>query len=366
MTDVSSGEQGGLARLRRLSARVFGFRRAAPPAAPQPTCTWPLEGFFTCGTELLVNQQCLGQSFQTRTPTYELTITLPELDSTNALAPLRRPPWRFNGEGAAAVASVDADWGHLGGMASRKPDGTWTELPAYVRQCIVGARVEAENEEQFRTAVSALAGEIDPWWSSFADWIGVLTAQDHVGLGSRRHSILEYGVQAWSGDESGVRRAGSARLSANVRPYPEVLGRAQLQRAMNLAASGQRPPTEWLFIRDARSLLGSGEFRRAVIDAATAAELTLTALLDRHFAATSTGTKISEALLDRSQTLGGRCKLVNELMPGTLPARFQQEVTEPRNLAAHKGNLLTREAGEAAVAKATELVEVAYPLAGFV
>jgi hypothetical protein len=226
--------------------------------------------------------------------------------------------------------------------------------------------VEAENEEQFRTAAVALADELDVWWSSFTDWLGVLVAQDFVGLGTRRYSLLEYGFNAWSGDENGVRRAGTGKAVDRVQRYPEVLGPDQLQRAMDLAASGQRPPTEWLFIRDARSLLGSGAFRRAVIDAATAAELTLTALLDRHFAATSTDPAISEALLDRSQTLGGRCKLVNELMRGTLPARFQQEVTEPRNLAAHEGNLLTREVGEAAVAKATELVEVAYPLAGFV
>jgi HEPN domain-containing protein len=145
----------------------------------------------------------------------------------------------------------------------------------------------------------------------------------------------------------------------------EVLDRDQLQRAMDLAGRTARPPAEWLFIRDARSLLRAGEYRRAVIDAATAAELTLTALLDRHFSAKSTDAAISEALLDRSQTLGGRCKLVNELIPGKVPARFQQEVTEPRNLAAHTGNMLTRQTGEAAVAKATELVEVVYPRAGF-
>jgi hypothetical protein len=43
------------------------------------------------------------------------------------------------------------------------------------------------------------------------------------------------------------------------------------------------PPAEWLFIRDARSLLSAGDFRRAVIDACTAAELSVTALIDRKF-----------------------------------------------------------------------------------
>jgi hypothetical protein len=343
MTDAPPGEQetsarrgrrGGRARatIRRLSARVFGDRGHLSVAQQETGGgTWPLEGCFTCGG-LLVGQECLGQSFQTRTATYELTITLPELDSTNALAPLRRPPWRFNPGGQAPAAVVDAEWGELGNLRSRESaQAAWSEYPAFVRQCIVASTVEAENEEQFRTAAVALADQLDVWWSSFTDWLGVLVAQDFAGLGTRRYSLLEYGFNAWSGDENGVRRAGTGKAVDRVQRYPEVLGPDQLQRAMDLAASCQRPPTEWLFIRDARSLLGSGAFRRAVIDAATAAELTLTALLDRHFAATSTDPAISEALLERSQTLGGRCKLVNELMRGTLPARFQQEVTEPRN-----------------------------------
>lgn len=199
-----------------------------------------------------------------------------------------------------------------------------------------------------------------------SDWLGVLTEQDFVGLGQQERSILADGFHAWSGDENGIRRAGIDYVRHTVGGKVEVLNRDQLQRAMDLAAGAARPPAEWLFIRDARSLLRAGEYRRAVIDAATAAELTLTALLDRHFSETSTGPAISEALLDRSQTLGGRRKLVGELMPGHVPARFQQEVTEPRNLAAHTGDMLTKQTAAAAVAKATELVEGAYPLEAFV
>jgi hypothetical protein len=161
--------------------------------------------------------------------------------------------------------------------------------------------------------------ELAVWWASLTDWLGVLTVQDFVGLRTRQRSILADGFHAWSADTNGVRRAGYGTAVDTVQDYVDVLDRYQLQRAMNLAASGQRPPAEWLFIRDARSLLRAGEYRRAVIDAATAAELALTTLLDNHFSATATHTAISEALLDRSQSLGGRCKLVNELMPGTLP-----------------------------------------------
>jgi len=49
--------------------------------------------------------------------------------------------------------------------------------------------------------------------------------------------------------------------------WVEVLDRQQLQAATDLAASDSSPHVEWLFIRDARSLLNAGEYRRAVIDA---------------------------------------------------------------------------------------------------
>jgi hypothetical protein len=333
----------------QVADETIASMKDAPPGEQETSAqqetgggTWPLEGFFTCGSGLLVGHECLGLSFQTRTATYELTITLPTLDAMNALAPLRRPPWKFNREGQAPAASVDEEWGELGSLRTRNSDGTWPDYPALVRQCIVATSVEARNDEQFMTAAKVVADELALWWASLTDWLGVLTVQDFVGLGTQQRSILADGFHAWSGDANGIRRASYGAVVDTVQRYVDVLGQDQLQRAMDLAASGQRPPIEWRFIRDARSLLRAGEYRRAVIDAATAAELTLTELLDRHFSATSTDTAISEALLDRSQTLGGRCKLVNELMPGTLPGRFQQEVTEPRNLAAHTGHMLTR------------------------
>jgi hypothetical protein len=77
-------------------------------------------------------------------------------------------------------------------------------------------------------------------------------------------------------DFVGIRRAGYAIVVQSVQGYADVLGSDQLQRAMDLAAKGQRPLVAWRFTRHARSLLRTGAYRRAVIHAATVAELTLT------------------------------------------------------------------------------------------
>lgn len=182
-----------------------------------------------------------------------MTITLPELDAPDACAPLRRPPWKFNPAGVAPAASVDEEWGTVESARKRNSDGTWPAYNAAVRQCIVATTVEAGNDEQFREAAKVVADELAVWWASVSDWLGVLTAQDFVGLGTQQRSILSDGFHAWSGDAEGIRRAGYGSAIHVVPGLVEALNPDQLQRAMDLGASGQRPPAEWLLIRDARS-----------------------------------------------------------------------------------------------------------------
>jgi hypothetical protein len=324
---------------------------------------WPLEGFFTCGSGLLVVPECLGQSFQTRTATYELTIKLPELDAPDACAPLRRPPWKFNREGEAPTPSVHEEWGTVASTRTRNSDGTWPAYNAAVRQCIVATTVEAGNDEQFREAARVFAYKLAAWWASVTDWLGVLTGQDFVGLGTQQRSILSDGFHAWSGDADGIRRA-SCGSAVYVVPGPlEVLDRDQLQRAFDLGASEQRPPAEWLLIRDARSLLRARDYRRAVIDAGSATELALTELLDRRLAGVDP--VIRDTLMDRNRGLDRRADLTRALSAGTVPNTFAEKLNRPRTRATHGRETITMDQARDALTVATDIVEQAYPLANF-
>ena len=82
------------------------------------------------------------------------------------------------------MPAVDSDWGIV--VASRKGD----PLYAQVLECIVTSAVEAQDDEQFREAAKALGNELAIWWASVSDWLGVLTMQDFVGLGTTQRSIL--------------------------------------------------------------------------------------------------------------------------------------------------------------------------------
>lgn len=67
--------------------------------------------------------------------------------------------------------------------------------------------------------------------------------------------------------------------------FPGVGRRAgllgELRHVVKTAERGERLPSEHILLRDARASNLRGDFRRAVLDAATAGEMSLAALLDR-------------------------------------------------------------------------------------
>jgi hypothetical protein len=57
--------------------------------------SWPLEAAFRCGDGFLAAPDCLGQTFQSRTASHDISLTLPEMHEGS----IRRPSWRYVREG---------------------------------------------------------------------------------------------------------------------------------------------------------------------------------------------------------------------------------------------------------------------------
>jgi hypothetical protein len=324
---------------------------------------WPLEGFFTCaGGGLSVEIDCLGTTFESRTASHPLTVTLPQLDSRAPLAPLARPAWKFRraGKEKDSITVAHEDWGAIGGM---RVNGEQYPHYAEVQQCIIHSEIDAKDEWEFRNGVSAFGKELDAWWRAFTGWLGILLVQDFTQLGVTQLSILEYGFHAWSGDEAGQRHTPSGSALTVVRPIPELVTADILRTCADLARKSHEPPTEWVLIRDARSLAIAGEDRRALLDAGTAAELALTALLETHLF--PSGEAIQKALFERYKTLGGLKDLALQLIPQKVPEQLQDDLITPRNDAIHTGEQpVSRATALKAIAKATELVALLHPVGG--
>lgn len=327
------------------------------------TTAWPLEGHFACGNGFLVTPDCLGRSFGSRTQTYELSITLPALSDVPETTALRRPPWVYvlAGDDRDAYWSAD-NWGTIAGTGAGAP------TYAHIRRCVFHSEVAANDEAQFQDAAERFGDELATWWSSVCDWLDILTLQDFASLKRAQRSILNDSVQMWSGDSAGVREAGISYQVWTEGIYQvEVLDEVQLQAAMDLAARGAQPDSAWLFMRDARSLLNAGEYRRAVIDACTAAELAVTALIDQRFDTDGTGEAERKREFSNHHGLAKLKQLHKKRhAAGQLPKRLVDDVGAPRNKAAHKGAALSKVEAETAIKTAVQVVETAFPLSSAV
>ena len=203
------------------------------------------------------------------------------------------------------------------------------------------------------------------WWLRFAEWIGVATGQDLIGLGSRRRSRALDSVTLWIDRPADGQKSGFSTL--NLGDFRGSCGtpltKVQLARCMALTADATRPPLARLLLRDARSLIRFDECRRVVLDAGTATELALTAMLDKH-AAIANNPQVT-AKVRKTKMLGPLLKLADELLPDKLPDKLWERVIEPRNGATHEGQVPTKEAAEKAISTTAELLDMAYPLSDF-
>ncbi len=327
---------------------------------------WPLEGHVIVpGSGLVVRSDCLGRSFRScvrhSTGSYDLTIGLPRLDRGSVLDPLVAPEW----DSGPSLESELSDpyersiirWGEV------IPFG---ENHAYVFRCRYYTELPAsDNGELGETVWDDFNVRFELWWEAFTSWAAILASQDLVGPPEWDWSGPD--LEGWSIDAHGYPagfKTGKIVTKAHS-PTHRVLEFHDLEACVTAAGNLGTPPTVWLLIRDARSLLNAREHRRALIDAATAAELAMTRLIDKYLDDASVLDPLRKALARSSQTLGGKKAVLNLLRPDLLHTRVQADLIDKRNGASHEGEEFTQEEAQTALDIATAIVESAYPLASY-
>ncbi len=327
-----------------------------------------LEGHFACAPGLLVSIECLGHSYITRTDSHEMSVSLPTLTRDWQQGFLGRPAWTYrtfrNTERNAEIDDANFEWGVTAGFHD-EPDGTQAPDYARLRRWRFETTIKTTKfVSDFGNARAKFVRELEAWWSLASSWISIFTKQDSVQIGKAGTGIRVGPIVMWCGDESGWRVNPSVETSRSLTNDQGAvsLDHATLKGCMTLTANATKPPDEWAFIRDARALVKAQQFRRAVIDAGTAAELAMTSLIDP----TLTGMNLlqRERIFEKNRGLWELSNLMVERNAGTRPVRLQQDLAEPRNKAAHDGAALNEAKANAAVAVATDLVEQLHPLAG--
>ena len=330
-----------------------------------------INGDMPCEAGFLVLPECLDQSYESRTACFPLTVRLPRFDLSVHAHNLVAPYCESRAERDAAEArdaryAGDSEWGYAHGL--RDPED-WADPPiatsAVVQQLRFVTEGAADDDDDLQNTLHHFGRDRADWWLRFADWIGVATSQDLIGLGRQRRSSAFSSVTLWIDDVKDDQEPGFSKLNlGDVRELcGEPLTKAQLERIMALTAERIKPPLAWLLVRDARSLVRFHQYRRAALDAGTATELALTEMLDKH-ARLSKDASLKERIA-KTTMLGPLIRLAEELAPNTLPPQIGERVKKPRNAATHEADALSKTVAEQAISTAIKVVEAAFPLSGF-
>ncbi len=207
------------------------------------------------------------------------------------------------------------------------------------------------------TAVNEISADSGRWHKDFEDYISILTGQrcGASALDRRRFDIFY-----WSRDKR-----------AHPDPIPSEAPTHITERRLNIEdlerictwCSERKPPRlEWRLLLDARRAFCSGDFRKTIIEASVAIEVTLTLAIEREL--DSNGTTFADGLLENFRTLSGRVKLAKLIGLSAHFDEIEKFLVNSRNRVAHRGSYPDRASSKKALdlaEKVTHLLSSGYP-----
>lgn len=201
------------------------------------------------------------------------------------------------------------------------------------------------SDELFRTA--------NRWLDVFRSWIEVVTIQDLDHLQPRWTAHIEGAtVATFSPDGDRLGRGGMLRLDSRFdEPAPALL----VAHAITAAGRDEYPPLAHAVLRDARAAYYRAQPRKAILDAATATEISLTAVADRR-GLIPPGTFMMLGRLVSALERDG-------FLEGAVAEELQALVVDPRNKAIHEGLVTLTNWDVAEACKAAQrIVLAAFPV----
>ncbi|MBU8841238.1 hypothetical protein [Mycolicibacterium goodii] len=306
--------------------------------------------------DLLSARPSYSTALTTEDGTFPATVLLPRSFDTNntAISDFLAPPHGW----VPTRPSPDKEW------------GTYHRSGPF--QGVVIKRLAFTIETDLKDVKEGLRGEweallaleirhnMDSWWENVRTWLEISTNQRLAQVGHEEGFWLDTysNTSVWTVADDGTRQP--MPIGGTGVPEPDkvlAVTPETLQDCLELATT--TPPLAWTLLRDARALQRAGQHRRAVIDAAIAAELAVTQLIDQQLQNTDEDKR--ENLLKSHKTLGGKTTLLKEL-GAPLPDPFKAELIDRRNKVLHEGENITAKQSAEAFMQAVPVVSKAFPL----
>ena len=220
-------------------------------------------------------------------------------------------------------------------------------------------------------AIERLFAHFDAWFERVRLWVRVLIDQDvdedvETSLVSMTGKDLE--VLTIDGETVSLpRRANSMRINML---EVEALDEQHWRRVLELASAGRAPPVEYALVSSGRIQLRAHQYRRAVIDAATAVDVAVSDLLHANLANLPSGlqTTLNSGrdptlgwLVDQLNNAGGLPASVASIA-AQLPSDLKSGLVSVRNDVMHRNRTPTYGEAERTVAISAEVVRLVNPL----
>lgn len=134
----------------------------------------------------------------------------------------------------------------------------------------------------------------------------------------------------------------------------------QLKDAISFSSSGFPLRLEYRMLLQAYHARGEGDYRKAIIEAATALEISLTERIKEEFQ--SQNISFGEALLKKYRMLGGRFELARVLGIPLPDKDYKGLLIEPRNEVIHKADFPTRDMANQVINDVKEILDLFSPI----
>jgi HEPN domain-containing protein len=267
--------------------------------------------------------------------------------------PLQQP--KFS-DAHLAAHFAGTDWGRGVG-----PPVAIADVEAAVVRIDVDIATASEHERL--QIVDEISDSIRCWFLIVCEWLEAATGQrlrpyNPAPSGPGRIDPIDL----WETRAAGAIQmpAPAYKVQVSVAPGSTTVSLHRWRWALGHASGGDRVRVEHQLLGEARLALAAQQFRKAVLEAATAAEVSLTAALSQQLAATNE-TSVVEEILRKYRGLSERINLCKVLRMQH-PENLVRGLGEPRNHAIHKGTNPTSEEATEAVRIAAEVLKLHSPL----
>jgi hypothetical protein len=249
----------------------------------------------------------------------------------------------------------DFFWGSVYGHTN---DGRATKVHAARLVCEVST-TDLDDPTAASDLVQAAAEAVEAWARIARDWHEVLTGS-HLSYPEAYRSgrrVFDYPV--YKGDGPAARAALYQWPRQLWSEFRRVASIDQVRFAFSEATHGREPPPEQLLLRNARIAILLHDTRRAVLEAATAAEMTLADHVNRTVTDGFGAVAAEEISGNRS---GARLVALAKATGAPLPKDLVGRLFTPRNKAIHRNERVSAAEAKEAVTAAAQLIGALRPL----